>query len=145
MHEPGNRTTGLNTFIFRKVTRSLRLFPTWPARRRAYVMISRISPPLNWSTGMCGGRTSRASTESSLRSALPSSVRFIGKIVLGLALTCCLEAAPPPDDVAIVVRPDVPIDDLSFEEVRKLFLGERQFWPKNLRVTLLIRAPTARE
>jgi hypothetical protein len=44
-----------------------------------------------------------------------------------------------------VVRPDVPIDDLSFADVRKLFLGERQFWPKNLRVTLLIRAPTARE
>ena len=70
---------------------------------------------------------------------------FISKVVLGLALTCWLKAAPAVDDVAIVVRPDVPIDDLSFAEVRKLFLGERQFWPKNLRVTLLIRAPTARE
>ncbi len=72
-------------------------------------------------------------------------MNFFSKIVFALALTCCVEAAPPLDDVAIVVRPDVPIDDLSFADVRKLFLGERQFWPKNLRVTLLIRAPTARE
>ena len=48
-------------------------------------------------------------------------------------------------DVAIVVRPDVPLDNLSFSEVRKLFLGDRQFWNSNLRVTLLIRAPVARE
>jgi hypothetical protein len=59
-----------------------------------------------------------------------------------------LQAAPPTPtggDIAIVVRPDVPIDALSFADVRKLFLGERQFWPKNLRVTLLIRAPVAHE
>lgn len=48
-------------------------------------------------------------------------------------------------DLAIVVRPDVPLDNLSFSEVRKLFLGDRQFWNSNLRVTLLIRAPVARE
>ncbi len=48
-------------------------------------------------------------------------------------------------DIAVVVRPDVPIDDLPFADVRKLFLGERQFWPKNVRVTLLIRAPVAHE
>jgi hypothetical protein len=72
-------------------------------------------------------------------------VKFISTIVLGLALLRCGYSAPPGDDIAIVVRPDVPIDGLSFADVRKLFLGERQFWPKNLRVTLLIRAPTARE
>lgn len=48
-------------------------------------------------------------------------------------------------DVAVVVRPDVPISDLSFADVRKLFRGDRQFWPSNMRVTLLIRAPTSRE
>jgi ABC-type phosphate transport system substrate-binding protein len=72
-------------------------------------------------------------------------VKFISTIVLGLALLRCGYSAPAADDIAIVVRPDVPIDGLSFADVRKLFLGERQFWPKNLRVTLLIRAPTARE
>src|SRR4051794_31823058 len=50
-----------------------------------------------------------------------------------------------PADLAIVVRPDVPIDSLSFGDVRKLFLGDRQFWSSDLRVTLLVRAPVARE
>jgi hypothetical protein len=48
-------------------------------------------------------------------------------------------------DVAIIVRPDLPVDDLTFAEVRKLFLGDRQYWKGNLRVTLLVRAPVARE
>lgn len=47
--------------------------------------------------------------------------------------------------VAIVVRPDVPVDNLSFSEVRKVFLGDRQFWNPGLRVVLLMRAPTAPE
>lgn len=48
-------------------------------------------------------------------------------------------------DVAIVVRPDTPIDNLSLSEARKLFLGDRQFWTGSVRVTLLIRAPVAHE
>jgi len=47
--------------------------------------------------------------------------------------------------VAIVVSPDVPVDDLTFPEVRKLFLGEKQFWNPKLRVVLLMRAPIAPE
>ena len=48
-------------------------------------------------------------------------------------------------DVAIIVNKDVPVDNLTFAEVRKVFRGERQFWNSELRVTLLVRAPTARE
>lgn len=48
-------------------------------------------------------------------------------------------------DIAIVVRPDVPVDNLSFAELRRLMLGDRQFWTSNLKVTLLVRAPGARE
>ncbi len=48
-------------------------------------------------------------------------------------------------DIAIVVHPDVPVENLSFSEVRKLLMGDRQFWNSDLRVTLLIRAPVARE
>src|ERR1022692_942893 len=54
-------------------------------------------------------------------------------------------AAAPASDVAIVVHPGVPVDDLTFAEVRKVLLGDRQYWAPNLRVTLLIRAPVARE
>jgi hypothetical protein len=63
--------------------------------------------------------------------------------LLGLALAHELAAAP--GDVAVVVRLDTPVDNLSFADARKLFMGDRQFWSSNLRVTLLIRAPVARE
>lgn len=54
-------------------------------------------------------------------------------------------AAGPETDIAIVVRPDVPADNLTFAELRRLLLGEKQFWASNLRVTLLVRAPGAHE
>jgi hypothetical protein len=62
-------------------------------------------------------------------------------VVLSLFLGQIAVAGP----VAIVVNPSLPIDDVSFVEVRKLFLGERQFWNPQLRVTLLMRAPVAPE
>ena len=48
-------------------------------------------------------------------------------------------------DIAVVVHPDTPISDLSLAEVRKVLLGERQYWTAKLPVVLLIRAPVARE
>ncbi|HXM94777.1 MAG TPA: hypothetical protein VOA64_11105 [Candidatus Dormibacteraeota bacterium] len=48
-------------------------------------------------------------------------------------------------DIAVVVHPDTPISDLSLSEVRKVLLGERQYWNSKLPVVLLIRAPLARE
>jgi hypothetical protein len=48
-------------------------------------------------------------------------------------------------DIAVVVRRDTPAEDLSLSEMRKLLLGERQFWNFSLRVTLLIRSPGSRE
>ena len=57
----------------------------------------------------------------------------------------CRARLPAAGDIAIVVRPDVPVDNLTFAELRKVLLGDRQFWTSNLRVTLLVRAPGARE
>ena len=57
-------------------------------------------------------------------------------------------AIPPmadDSDIAIVVRPDVPVDNLTFADLRRLMLGDRQYWSSNLRVTLLVRAPGAHE
>src|SRR6202162_1010654 len=54
-------------------------------------------------------------------------------------------AAGADNDIAIVVRQDVPVENLTFAELRRLLLGDRQFWTSNLRVTLLVRAPGARE
>ncbi|MFY9583980.1 MAG: hypothetical protein WAR21_05760 [Candidatus Acidiferrales bacterium] len=53
--------------------------------------------------------------------------------------------APQGSDIAVVVHPDTPISNLSLEEVRKVFMGERQYWSTKLPVVLLLRAPVARE
>jgi ABC-type phosphate transport system substrate-binding protein len=66
---------------------------------------------------------------------------MIRRIALALIFVSALAA----NDIAIVVRNDLPVNDLTFAEVRKLFLGDRQYWKGNLRVTLLVRAPVARE
>jgi len=49
------------------------------------------------------------------------------------------------EDIAVIAHPDLPEDDLSLGQIRNVFLGERQYWKPSLRVTLLIRAPVARE
>ncbi len=73
---------------------------------------------------------------------------YLGGAVL-LAALCwngfSTTAAGADNDIAIVVRPDVPVENLTFAELRRLMLGDRQFWTSNLRVTLLVRAPGARE
>lgn len=48
-------------------------------------------------------------------------------------------------DIALVAHPGVPVDNLSFVQARKILLGNHQYWSPDLRVTLLIRAPIARE
>jgi hypothetical protein len=48
-------------------------------------------------------------------------------------------------DIAVVVNADTPVSDLGLSEVRKVLLGERQYWNSKLPVVLLIRAPVARE
>jgi ABC-type phosphate transport system substrate-binding protein len=72
------------------------------------------------------------------------------RILCPILLSAVLFAAPAPGaagagDIAIVVRPDVPVANLTFAELRKVLLGDRQFWSSNLRVTLLVRAPGAHE
>lgn len=54
-------------------------------------------------------------------------------------------AGAAPGDVAIIVRPETPVDNLSMGDLRRVFLGDRQFWSSSLRVTLLVRAPGAHE
>jgi ABC-type phosphate transport system substrate-binding protein len=54
-------------------------------------------------------------------------------------------AAAAEGDIAVVVHPGVPVNSLTFAEVRKLLFGDRQYWVPDLRVTLIMRAPAARE
>jgi ABC-type phosphate transport system substrate-binding protein len=75
------------------------------------------------------------------------------KIVCGVLVLASLSLPTPQPlfaqahdvDVAVVVQPDTPVSNLSLAEVRKIFLGDRQYWTANTPVVLLIRAPVARE
>ena len=51
----------------------------------------------------------------------------------------------PTADFSVIASSDVPVSNLSMADLRKLFLGDRQFWTPKLRVSLLVRAPVARE
>jgi ABC-type phosphate transport system substrate-binding protein len=48
-------------------------------------------------------------------------------------------------DLAIVVHPSTPVSELTFAELRQVFLGERQYWTPAMPVVLLMRAPIAVE
>ena len=68
-------------------------------------------------------------------------------LVLGM-LTSAAVAAPTPsraEGMAVIVHPSTPINNLSFEEMRRVFLGERQYWNADLPVVLIVRAPVAPE
>ena len=47
--------------------------------------------------------------------------------------------------VAIVVHPQVDIDDLSLAQLKSIFLAEQQHWQDRSRITLLVRAAIAPE
>ncbi|MGH9591582.1 MAG: hypothetical protein ACRD5L_00715 [Bryobacteraceae bacterium] len=72
-----------------------------------------------------------------------SSLKVLAAVsLLGLSLS---QAAAPASDVAVVVHPGVPVTNLTFDDVRKIMLGDRQYWSPSLRITLIVRAPAARE
>jgi hypothetical protein len=48
-------------------------------------------------------------------------------------------------DVAVIVNPSNPIAEVSVMELKKIFSGQKQFWPGNIPVKLIVRAPGARE
>jgi len=76
--------------------------------------------------------------------------RAVAILVIMISLTMAVQCPSSAQtarggDIAVVVNPDTPVNDLSLSEVRKVLLGERQYWNSKLPVTLLIRAPVARE
>jgi ABC-type phosphate transport system substrate-binding protein len=49
--------------------------------------------------------------------------------------------AGPSTSLAIVVNTSNPVQDLSFVELRRIFLGERSHWPNRRRITLVMMEP----
>jgi hypothetical protein len=83
-----------------------------------------------------------------LRTAMkPLAVIWLGALLLtaGRPARIVAQTGGAGQDLAVVVHPDVPVDNLTYAELRRLLLGDREFWASGLRVTLLIRAPIARE
>jgi ABC-type phosphate transport system substrate-binding protein len=48
-------------------------------------------------------------------------------------------------NLAIVVHPGVGVENLSMDQLRRIFLADQQFWPDRSRITLLVKAPGAVE
>jgi ABC-type phosphate transport system substrate-binding protein len=63
----------------------------------------------------------------------------------GLAVVTVDANAQQREAIAIVVHPSVRQDDVTFAQLRQLFMGEQQYWSDRTRVTLLMRAPRATE
>ena len=86
---------------------------------------------------------------------MASSTRHTGRsagfarrlALVALVIVCATIGAggQAPTDIAVVVNPSVAVDNLSVAELRRILLGDREFWSAGTRVTLLIRAPIARE
>lgn len=49
------------------------------------------------------------------------------------------------DDIAIIVHPENPVNNLTLSELRKLYMGERLYWKGNAPVVLLMRTKGASE
>ena len=72
---------------------------------------------------------------------------LLASLLAGLGGATRVQAQVAPSTaVAIVVHPSTRVDNLDFDELRRIFRGERQFWPdQKTRITLLVRAPVAQE
>ena len=86
----------------------------------------------------------------------PRKCHFWARSVVALAVAALVMAGASPaqviaqtggagPDLAVVVHPNVPVDSLTYAELRRILLGDREFWTSGMRVTLLIREPIARE
>ena len=71
------------------------------------------------------------------------TLAFAGALSGGPATAGAQASARQP--IAIVVNPRSGVTDLSFADLRRIFLGQQQYWPDRSKVTLLVRAPVARE
>lgn len=83
--------------------------------------------------------------------AMITSWRRVVVIIVLLWMYCPLFSGGPlaqagkAGDLAIVVHPSTPVNELTFTELRQVFLGERQYWSAAMPVVLLMRAPVALE
>ena len=91
------------------------------------------------------GRTVLARTLAALALVTSAGLGLDAPIGLEAGLGPRMAAAQDSSAIAIVTNSRTAVSDISFLELRKIFLGEMQFWGDNSRIVLLVRAPVARE
>ena len=67
------------------------------------------------------------------------------RALLVIGLMTLVSSSALAGDIAVVVHPDVQVENLTFTDLRRVLLGDRQFWPSGQPVTLIVRAPVAAE
>ena len=67
--------------------------------------------------------------------------RYFVSCFLTVALAASVVLPASAGDIAVIVHPDVDVEGLSFAELRKTMLGDRQFWPSGERITLIVAEP----
>lgn len=88
---------------------------------------------------------------------MPRKARLLPRLLLATLLMLLLQessaslgsaaASPfadqlnPTEPLVIVVNHSNPINELSFDELRRIFLGSRSHWPNGRRITLVMREP----
>ena len=48
-------------------------------------------------------------------------------------------------ELAVVVNPQLALENVSRERLRRIFMGDQQFWPSGKPVTLLVQHPSTEE
>ena len=76
-----------------------------------------------------------------------SPLRFsrLAQVTVFVALALGAGGVDRAGALAVVAHPSVGVDDLSFNEFRKIMLADRQFWSTGQRITLIVRAPVSTE
>jgi ABC-type phosphate transport system substrate-binding protein len=88
---------------------------------------------------------------------MPRKVRLLARLLLATLMILLLQestarsgsaaASPfadqgnPTEPLVIVVNRSNPVNELSFDELRRIFLGTRSHWPNGRRITLVMREP----
>lgn len=71
---------------------------------------------------------------------------MLSLLVAGLLLTpILLHGASGEQSLAIIVNPSNPVENCSFDDLRKIFLGEKSHWPNGRRITLVMLDPAQPE
>ena len=66
-------------------------------------------------------------------------------LILAFAPLVAPLVAQAQGDIAVIVHPDVAVENLTLADLRRILTGDREFWASSGRVTIFIRAPVARE